>query len=474
MSQGHFERVLNNKEVLALAFGAMIGWGWVVLAGGWVQSAGSWGAMLAFTIGGVAVILIGLTYAELAAAMPLTGGEHVYSFRALGMAASFICTWAIILGYVSVVAFEAVALPTVIEHLFPNYKMGLLWNVAGWDVYFTWALVGMVGAAIMTWLNILGIKACALLQKVVTLLILIVGLMLISGALFNGDQAHMEPLFVDGMKGTLAVLIMTPFMFVGFDVIPQAAEEINLPHKQIGKILIISVVMAVAWYIGIVLAVSLALSSEQLAVSNLSTADAMTAVFGGSWAGKLLVLAGIGGIITSWNAFLIGGSRAVYAMAHAHMLPSFLAKMHPKYNTPVNAILLIGSLSIIAPLFGRKALVWLVDAGGLGIVVAYATVALSFIVLRKNEPNMPRPFKVANGMLVGYAAMILAIGIIILYMPGSPAALVWPYEWAIVLGWSALGLVFYLWARTAHGNDAAQVMAQELNTGHSDLPETAG
>ncbi|MCB1816204.1 MAG: amino acid permease, partial [Candidatus Competibacteraceae bacterium] len=77
MSQGHFERVLNNKEVLALAFGAMIGWGWVVLAGGWVQSAGSWGAMLAFTIGGVAVILIGLTYAELAAAMPLTGGEHV-------------------------------------------------------------------------------------------------------------------------------------------------------------------------------------------------------------------------------------------------------------------------------------------------------------------------------------------------------------------------------------------------------------
>jgi amino acid transporter len=122
MSQGNFVRVLNNKEVLALAFGAMIGWGWVVLAGGWVQSAGAVGAMLAFGIGGVAVILIGLTYAELASAMPLTGGEHVYSHRAFGMAGSFLCTWAIILGYVSVVAFEAVALPTVVEHLFPNYK----------------------------------------------------------------------------------------------------------------------------------------------------------------------------------------------------------------------------------------------------------------------------------------------------------------------------------------------------------------
>jgi amino acid permease len=173
MSQGHFKRVLDSKEVLALAFGAMIGWGWVVLAGGWVQSAGSLGAILAFAIGGVAVILIGLTYAELASAMPLTGGEHVYAYRAMGMGASFLCTWAIILGYVSVVAFEAVALPTVIEHLFPNYKVGLLWNVAGWDVYFTWALVGSVGAVAMTWINILGIKTCALLQKVVTLLIVV-------------------------------------------------------------------------------------------------------------------------------------------------------------------------------------------------------------------------------------------------------------------------------------------------------------
>ena len=69
----------------------------------------------AFGIGGGIVIFVGLTYAELAAAMPLVGGEHVYSHRALGRTASFVCTWAILLGYVSVVAFEAVALPTVLE-----------------------------------------------------------------------------------------------------------------------------------------------------------------------------------------------------------------------------------------------------------------------------------------------------------------------------------------------------------------------
>jgi basic amino acid/polyamine antiporter, APA family len=474
MSQGNFVRVLNNKEVLALAFGAMIGWGWVVLAGGWVSSAGALGAMLAFAIGGVAVVLIGLTYAELAAAMPLTGGEHVYSHRAFGMGGSFLCTWAIILGYVSVVAFEAVALPTVVEHLFPNYKVGYLWTVAEWDVYASWAAVGVMGALVMTWINILGIKSSALLQKVVTVLILIVGIMLITGSLFNGDTANMEPLFVSGLKGMLAVVIMTPFMFVGFDVIPQAAEEIDLPPQQIGRILILSVVMAVAWYIGIVLAVALALSAEESAGSSLPTADAMAAVFDGGWAGKLLVLAGIGGIITSWNAFLIGGSRAIYAMAHAKMLPAFLGKLHPKYNTPVNAILMVGALSVVAPLFGRKALVWLVDAGGLGIVVAYAAVAASFLMLRKNEPEMPRPFLVSHGNLVGWGALVLACGIVLLYMPGSPAALVWPYEWAIAGGWTVIGVGFYLWARAVHPGESEAIVVQELTTGHSDIEEPAG
>lgn len=462
MAEGKFEKVLDSKEVLALAFGAMIGWGWVVLAGGWVNSAGALGAMLAFAVGGFAVVLIGLTYAELASAMPLTGGEHVYSHRAFGVGGSFLCTWAIILGYISVVAFEAVALPTVIEELFPNYKVGLMWNVAGSDVYFSWAMVGIVGAITMTWINIRGIKSSALFQKVVTLLILVVGVMLVTGSLFNGETSNMEPLFVNGATGVIAVIIMTPFMFVGFDVIPQAAEEINLPHKQIGRILILSVVMAVVWYMAIILAISLALSSEDSAASSLPTVDAMTAVFGGAWAGKLLILAGIGGIVTTWNAFLVGGSRAVYAMAHAKMLPAFLGKLHPTYNTPVNAILLVGALSVIAPLFGRGTLVWLVNAGGLGIVVAYAAVAASFLVLRRREPDMPRPFRVAKGNLVGWGALILACGIIMLYMPGSPAALVWPYEWVIVGGWTLLGIGFYLWSRVAHPGQSDLLMRKEL------------
>jgi len=121
-----FVRVLARKDVLALAFGAMIGWGWIVMTGTWITSAGSLGAVSAFLIGGVAIVLVGLTYAELAAAMPQAGGEHVYSYRGLGHLASFVCTWAIVLGYMTVVSFEAVALPTVVENILPGYSVGHL------------------------------------------------------------------------------------------------------------------------------------------------------------------------------------------------------------------------------------------------------------------------------------------------------------------------------------------------------------
>src|SRR5699024_451584 len=122
----------------------------------WITEAGSLGAILAFLIGGLLVVLIGLTYAELASALPLAGGELVYSFKAMGRTASFIATWAVILGYVSVIAFEAVALPTVFEYLIPNYSQGYLYTLAGWDVTVTWAGIGIIGSIIIAWVNYRG------------------------------------------------------------------------------------------------------------------------------------------------------------------------------------------------------------------------------------------------------------------------------------------------------------------------------
>lgn len=456
--KSNFERVLSRKDVLALAFGAMIGWGWVVMAGSWVKTAGSLGAIAAFAIGGIMVLFVGLTYAELTAAMPKCGGEHVFSLRALGPKASFVCTWSIILGYVSVVAFEAVAFPTVIEYLFPNYLQGHMYTIAGYEVYFTWVIVGIISSIGITAINYFGIKPAAFLQGVLTILIMLVGLSFFGGSVVNGHVENFKPLWNDGLKGIIAVAVMTPFMYVGFDVIPQAAEEINMPFNKLGKVLILSVVMAVFWYIIIIIGVSLALDHAQMEASTLVTADAMKAVFfNSSIAAKVLIIGGIGGIITSWNSFFVGGSRAIYAMAESKMLPKFLAKLHPKYKTPTNAVLLVGALSSLAPLFGRKMLVWLVDAGGLTIVVAYFIVSISFLVLRYKEPNMPRPYKVKNGKVVGIIAIVLSGLMGIMYLPTAPAALVWPYEWIIIIGWCVLGIVFYVWAKAAYGEFAHEI-----------------
>lgn len=485
MSNQDFAKVLGKKEAFTLAFGAMIGWGWIVLSGDWVQDAGSLGATLALAFGAVIIMFIGLCYAELCSAMPYEGGEHIFSYRAMGHSASFLCTWAIILGYVSVVAFEAVALPTVLDNLIPGYQKGYMWNLMGQpqntkdvvagirsgDVYFTWVLVGMLGTVAVTWLNYVGIQTAAKFQTFVTWLIVIVGVAFVVAAPFGGDISNLQPFFNENpregspfpaiLANMLPVLMMVPFMFVGFDVIPQAAAEINLPQREIGKMLLWSVVAATVFYCSIVLGVGIALNEAQLKDASLPTVSAMQAVFNSPLAAKIMIIAGVAGIVTSWNAFFIGGSRAIYAMAHAKMLPAFLGKLHPKYKTPTNAVLLIGALTIIAPLFGRKAMVWLVDAGSFSIVIAYFMVCMSLLILRRREPNMPRPFRLKKGIFIGAAGCCLSVFLGYMYLPLSPAALT-PEEWIIFGGWMLLGFIFYSIARSKYGTaDSDRIMEAE-------------
>jgi amino acid transporter len=175
--------------------------------------------------------------------------------------------------------------------------------------------------------------------------------------------------------------------------------------------------------------------------SELYAADAAGAYWHSKSFATFLVIAGIGGIVTSWNAFLIGGSRAVFALARSGQLPKILGVVHPRFSTPWPAIVLIGIFSVIAPMFGRNALVWIVNAGGFGIVIAYLYVAASFIYLRIKEPDMERPYSAPGGMFTGIAAFILGLGIFVLYLPGSPAALKWPQEWGMLLVWSLVGAV---------------------------------
>ena len=448
-----FDKVLSSWDILVIAFGAMIGWGWVVSSGSWITTGGVGGAALGFVIGGIMVFFVGLTYAELTSAMPQCGGEHVFSHRAMGPIGSFVCTWAIVLGYASVACFEACALPTIVTFLFPDFLQGYLYTVEGFDVYASWLAVAVIVAIFMTYINIRGVKAAAKLQTLLTVIIAGAGILLMVASAINGDASNLESqMFVgdDGfsmLKTTLAVAVMTPFFFIGFDVIPQAAEEINVDLKKIGQILILSVVLSVVFYALVIIAVGLALSGPEILASEKSaaglvTADAMAKVMNSAMMAKVIIIGGMCGIVTSWNSFLMGGSRALYSMAESYMVPRFFAKLHPKYKTPINALYLIGFLSIIAPLAGRKMLVWIVDAGNFGCCLAYCMVALSFLILRKKEPDLPRPFKVSHYKIVGTLAVLMSGLMVALYIiPNSGSTLVWQ-EWCMAGGWSLLGVIF--------------------------------
>lgn len=400
------------------------------------------------------IFFVGLTYAELTAAMPQCGGEHVFSYRAMGATGSFICTWMIVLGYVSVACFEACAFPTIITYLWPGFLKGYMYTVAGFDIYASWLITAIVIAFLIMMINIIGAKTAAILQTVLTCIIGGAGILLIVASVINGTVDNLDGQIFAGtttgvnIKAIIGVAAMSPFYFIGFDVIPQAAEEINVPPKKIGNILILSVVLAVIFYAFVIIAVGFVMNPGDIIASQeatgLVTADAMAAAFNTKIMAKVIIVGGMCGIVTSWNSFLLGGSRAMYSMAESYMIPKFFAKLHPKHKTPVNALILIGILTMLAPFAGRKMLVWISDAGNFGCCFAYCMVALSFMILRKKEPDMPRPYKVPCYKFFGTMAVIMSGFMVAMYcIPGSGGNLILQ-EWLMVLGWSALGVVFYV------------------------------
>ena len=449
-SNQDFQKVLRTRDVIMLAFGAMIGWGWVVSSGQWIQAGGVLGTVLGFLIGGIMIYLVGLTYAELTPAMPKSGGAMNFSYAAFGPTGSYITIWALALSYIGVVCFEACSFATIMQYVVPDFLQGYLYTVAGYDVYLSWVAVAIAASALIIYINYLGTKSAARFQNILTSIIAGVGLVLVAGSAFNGDvenltnQAFIGETMGDVVGNVFKVAIMTPFFLFGFDIIPQAAEEINVPLKRLGRLMVLSIALAVLFYAMVVIAIGLLMNPEMIQASmnstGMVTADAIAVAFSNTAMTKVLIIGGLCGIVTTWNSFLIGGSRVLFSMSKARMLPSVFSRLHSKYNTPYVAILFLGAMSIIAPFFGRVMLVWIVDAANFACCLAYGLVALSFLVLRKTKPNMPRPFRVKNGILIGVLATIMAGFMAVMYIiPGTNCSLIWQ-EWIIVGGWTIIGL----------------------------------
>ena len=279
-----------------------------------------------------------------------------------------------------------------------------------------------------------------------TSFLFLVGLVFVFGGIAFGSTENISPTLTNP-KGIIAVLLMVPSMFVGFDVIPQSAEEMNVPKAQIAKVFIISIIMAAIWYVIIIVGIGLSAPPEVRNAGMVPAADAMAYCFGSRLFGNIMILGGICGIMTSWNGFIVGSTRIIFAMGRAKMLPPIFGKLHHKYKTPSAAILLVGGICIAAPLLGRNALVWLVSTSAFGSILSYMLVAVSFLLLRKREPDLERPFKLKYGIFIAIFVILFSLNILLLYILADEVSLKWPNEWMIIAAWALAGVILALWSR---------------------------
>ncbi len=433
-------KMLGRTDLIALGFGTMVGWSWIMMGAAWVNEAGMLGAVTAFIIGGAIIMMIGLAYSELTAALPLAGGEFVFAYRAMGQKTAWIVGWIMSMAYMGVAAWEGIALATALNYMFPLPSVGPLWEVAGYQVYMSWSLVGMLGAVIITLLNFFGLKPAALFQVMASAALLIVVLFILFGGIVFGSKYNIGEMF-SSYEGFSYVFLMVPAMLIGFDVITQSSEEMNIEPRYIGKTVLVCIIMSIIWYLILIVGVSFAAPLEIRESGTIPVADVVAYMCNGELFSLIIIAGGVFGILTSWNGFFIGATRLIFAIGRAGMLPAVFGRLHKKYKTPYAAIFLVGAICTASPLLGRNALVWFMDTSSLCSLITYIFVAVSFTLLKKNEPNLPRPYNVKGGIKTGIAITVITTVYLALYIKSNVSISGASPEFIITLLWILAGFV---------------------------------
>ncbi|MEG1575053.1 MAG: APC family permease, partial [Bacteroidales bacterium] len=235
------------------------------------------------------------------------------------------------------------------------------------------------------------------------------------------------------------------------------AEESSIPPRKIGVLILRVIIVVGIWYSLIMLANGFLATPAQYkrGFGGIGVITALEIASGSPLLAKTVLVGVIFGLVTTWNGFVIGASRLMYSMARAKMLPDIFAKLHARHQTPTASIIFICLIGCFTPLVGNSILGWFINAESLALVVAYISITASFLVLRKKEPEMNRPFVVKGGMLVGSISFILSIIFFVLYLPVLPGGgLVWQ-EWVVVAIWCLMGYVMYVINMRQHGDVTA-------------------
>ena len=387
------KKEISAIQFFTLGFGTIIGVGWVVVLGQWLSMAGPLGAIVGFAGGGLIMMLVALCYAEMSSQLPVAGGEVAYAYELYGVNASFAIGWVMTLVYISTTTFEALSVGWVAGAMLEGFEGPILYTVRGDPVYLGSLALGLGGMALLTFLNYRGAKAATRFQDVLTYGVLGCSLIFITAGLVWGKASNLEPLFQQtssaGM-GIAGVLATSPFWYGGFNVIPQAIEEMapGTSVKMVGRMILLSLFSAGLFYCLIILS-----RLDEHAVAGDARARASR---GRSFRG-CTQLSGAGELGSAcrllWNRYHLERdlsrrlSGTVRAGGGASIIPPTFASVHSKFRSPATAVLFVGAVGSAGVFLGRGAIIPIVNVGATCLILGYLITCWGVIKMRRDRPT---------------------------------------------------------------------------------------
>ena len=410
-------RELGVGQASAIVVGTIIGSGIFLVPAEMMQAVGSARIVyLAWIVGGLLSLAGAITYAELGAMKPQAGGEYIYIRDAYGPLPAFLYAWT---WFVVAKPGSIATIATGIVRILGTFPALAFFNQPAVRVPITinyGQLVAIAAAILITWLNYIGVKKAGEFQLVFTVLkvIMIAGVAVVGFTAASGTWHNFSTSFpgaTGGIAGFMAALVAALWAYDGWNDLNMVSGEIKHPERTIPIALIAGVAIVALLYMLNNAAVQYVLPASQIAVTPRPSSEA-TAIAVGVWGAAIVSLGMALSMLVTLNGTIMSGARIPYAMARDGYFFKAMGDVHPRFHTPDVALLVQLLLSIVLLLFAgsfRELFSLTIFAEWLFYMIAASTV----FVLRRKEPNAPRPYKTWGYPVV--PAVFVLVAAVLLY-----------------------------------------------------------
>ena len=466
------KKQLNPFNVWAIAFGCIIGWGSFVNPGKkFLPNSGVAGTTIAMILGALVMIIIAFSYAYMVPKYPKAGGEYTFTKACFGGNVATCCGWFLIAAYLTNVPMNSTAIGLIVDGLDGNadiLKFGFHYAIAGFDVYLGEILLASAILVLFAILNMWGVKKAAFVQTILSALLVISVLVLSIAAICSSKVCleNTQPIWgfdkaaamqagattesIDafahtGSKGILSAILATfaiaPWAYVGFDTIPQAAEEFKFSYRKVIGIMIVAIIFGCFVYSANNMVAAAAFQNwpDRVMAGEwilLVAAEEILGVFGKTLVGVAVSCAVLSGIM----GFYLASSRLLYSMANDGRMPKIFGKVDSRHGTPQNAIIFCMIISLSGPVLGREALGWFVDMSAIGAAMGYFFTCASTLKTMKQCGENVMPIKVLAMIGVLFSVMFMVLQLI--PIPGLEGVHFGKESYILLLVWIVIGLVF--------------------------------